>query len=85
MDERKVIYGNGFQVSSQRLETQIIIKLETPVFDERLEKCVKVNTEEVADIRMHPELAKELYIALKKQIDEYEKTFGSKTDEVCEN
>ncbi|MCM1127708.1 MAG: DUF3467 domain-containing protein [Lachnospiraceae bacterium] len=69
------IYANGFRIAFSQLESQILFKLETPVFDET-NNIAGATEVDVSDIRLHPALAKELYTKLGEQIDIYETNFG---------
>lgn len=75
MDTNNTIYANGFRIAFSQLESQILFKLETPVFDEA-NNIVSVTEVDVCDIRLNPALAKELYTKLGEQLDSYETSFG---------
>lgn len=76
MDANNTIYSNAFRIAINSLETQILFKLETPVINEA-ENTITGSTQiNIADIRLHPKMAKELYIKLKEQIDFYEENYG---------
>lgn len=73
MDERKVLYANGFRIAIGVLETQLCFEIETPVIDKETGKLTGVETQEVADIRLNHILAKQLCDVLQEQLEEYEK------------
>lgn len=75
MDTNNTIYANGFRIAFSQLESQILFKLETPVFDEA-NNITDVTEVDVSDIRLHPALVKELYTKLGEQLDIYETRFG---------
>ena len=76
MDEKKFIYANGFRTTMGMLEMQIVFKVDSPIIDESTGEMMGVTTEQVADLRISPTIAKQLCLALQHQVAEYEKSFG---------
>ena len=76
MNERKIVYANGFRIAMGAMETQILLRIDTPIIDEQ-NQFTKIEMEDVADIRINPSLAKQLYLALQQHIEVYEKNFGT--------
>ena len=76
MDERKVVYTNGFRTTMGMLETQLVFKIESPVIEDASGKVVSIQSQDLVDLRMSPAIAKQLCVALGQQIAEYEKNFG---------
>lgn len=77
MNEREIIYANGFRITMGLMEAQIVLKVDTPIISEEQSTINGVETKEVADVRLNPSLAKQLYMALKQHIDIYEQNFSS--------
>lgn len=75
------IYVNGFRIAISQIETQIMFRVDSPVYDEN-QQFVGVSQSNVADIRISPILAKTLSKMLDQNVKEYEKQFGEITIDI---
>lgn len=60
-----LIFTNGFRLTISDAETQLVLRVETPVIDEEKNEICGSNVVDVADVRMSTAMAKQLYLSLK--------------------
>lgn len=73
------IYSNGFRVSTSLFETQILFRIDSPQFDEN-DNFTGCEREDVADIRLSPELARKLRDSLTENLNSYEESRKKKQE-----
>lgn len=77
------LYANGFRIAVSAMEAQLTFRIDTPVFDPANNQLARVDSTELADIRMSPVLAKQLSILLAQNVEAYEKQFGTIKQELA--
>ena len=60
-----LIYANGYRVTITDKETQLLLRVESPIVDEEKNEISGTTVVNVADVRMSTGIAKELYLSLK--------------------
>lgn len=64
-----LIYVNAFRLVQNDVETQIVLKVETPIVNEENNTIEGTKVIDVADVRMNTSMARQLYMSLKERFE----------------